>query len=68
MKSKATKKKLPKKHVLRRAWTSDEDKALKTMAKESKPTAAIAKKLKRSTQAIYIRASAKGISLRGKRK
>jgi hypothetical protein len=38
------------------------------LVKEGKPTEAIAKKLKRSAQAIYIRASAKGISLRGKRK
>ncbi len=67
MKNKAAKKKNAMKPTLRR-WTSDEDKALKFMAKEGKPTAAIAKKLKRSMQAIYIRASANGISLRGKRK
>ena len=67
MKSKKAKKKTATKPTLRR-WTSDDDKALKAMAKEGKPTPSIAKKLKRSMQAIYIRASANGISLRSKRK
>jgi hypothetical protein len=63
MSKQTTKKRAAKKTVARRAWTKDDEKRLKTLAKEGRPAVAIAKALKRSAQSIYIRASANGISI-----
>jgi len=47
-----------------KTWTQTENKTLRTLAHQNKPTKFIAGKLKRSTDAIRKHASEKGISLR----
>jgi hypothetical protein len=52
-----------KKKVARRAWTKEDVRALKTMAKEKRGVKKIAKALKRSTGATAVKAVKLGISL-----
>ncbi|WP_298016710.1 hypothetical protein [uncultured Castellaniella sp.] len=45
-------------------WTSDDVKALKSLAKENTPTRVIGLKLGRTEDAIYAKASDEGVSLK----
>ncbi len=47
----------------RQAWTPQQDKQLKELAKGNTPTRVIALKMDRTPDAIYSRAADKGISL-----
>jgi hypothetical protein len=54
-----------------RPWTKDDVRTLKTLAREKTKTTVIARKLGRSVEATYQKASALGVTLgggRGKRK
>ena len=46
-----------------RPWTKDDVRTLKALAREKTKTALIARKLKRSVQATYQKASALGVTL-----
>jgi hypothetical protein len=52
-----------KKRVVRRAWTKDDQRLLKSMAKDKKGVSKIAKALKRTTGATSVQAAKHGISL-----
>ena len=52
-----------KKEVVRRAWTKDDLRTLKAMAKEKRGAAKIAKALKRTVGATTVKASLVGVSL-----
>jgi hypothetical protein len=52
-----------KKKVVSRAWTKDDLKLLKSMAKDKQGVKKIAKALKRSTGAASVKAAKLGISL-----
>jgi hypothetical protein len=52
-----------KKKVVRRAWTKDDLRLLKSMAKDKKGVARIAKALKRTPGATTVKAAKHGISL-----
>jgi hypothetical protein len=52
-----------KKKVLRRAWSKDDVRTLKTMAKEKRGVTKIAKVLKRSPGATTVMAAKRGVSL-----
>jgi hypothetical protein len=52
-----------KKKVVRRAWTKDDLRLLKSMAKDRKGVARIAKALKRTPGATTVKAAKHGISL-----
>jgi hypothetical protein len=54
---------MPKKKVVRRAWTKEDVRTLKTMAKEKRGAAKIAKALKRTVGATTVKASLVGVSL-----
>ncbi len=47
----------------RRAWTTEQVRALKTLAKKKKPAASIAKTLKRTESATRQKAFSMGLSL-----
>jgi hypothetical protein len=48
-------------------WTKEEVRMLKTLAREQTKTTVIARKLKRSVAAVYLRASKLGVMLGGGR-
>lgn len=52
-----------KKKVVRRAWSKEDIRTLKTMAKAKAGVAKIAKALKRSRGAISVMAAKRGVSL-----
>jgi hypothetical protein len=52
-----------KKKVLRRAWSKDDLKLLKSLAREKKGVTKIAKVLKRSPGATTVMAAKRGVSL-----
>jgi hypothetical protein len=52
-----------KKTVVRREWTKDDVRQLKSLAKQKAGVAKIAKKLKRTPAAIMVKASVLGVSL-----
>jgi len=52
-----------KKTVVRRAWTKEDLRTLKTMAKEKRGATKIAKALKRTVGATTVKAAKHGISL-----
>lgn len=54
---------MPKKKLVRRVWTKDDLKLMKSMAKDKKGVAKIAKKLKRSPGATGVMAAKHGVSL-----
>jgi hypothetical protein len=54
--------KSPKKHG--KEWTASDVSELRQLAKQNTPTRVIALKIGRSTEAVYQKASAEGISLR----
>ena len=47
-----------------KAWTSDDVKTLKSLAKENTPTRVIGLKLGRTPSAVYAKAASEGISLK----
>jgi hypothetical protein len=51
----------------RRSWTKEEVRMLKTLAREKTKTTVIARKLKRSVAAVYLRASKLAVVLGGGR-
>jgi hypothetical protein len=51
-----------------RAWTKEDVRTLKTLAREKSNTAAIAQKLKRTERATYQKALTLGVTLVGGRK
>jgi hypothetical protein len=53
-----------KKKVIRRTWTRDDLRLLKSMAKDKKGVARIAKALKRTPGATTVKAAKLGISLK----
>lgn len=55
--------KAAKKKIVRRAWTKEDIRTLKSMAKQKLPVAKIAKTLKRTPAATRVRASGLGVSL-----
>jgi hypothetical protein len=59
---------MAKKGVTRRRWTDEELRVLKTLAREQTKTTVIARKLKRSVAAVYLRASKLAVMLGGGRK
>jgi hypothetical protein len=59
-------KKTAKRRTLR-AWTKEDVRTLKTLAREKAKTTAIARKLKRSVAAVYLRASKLAVMLGGDR-
>jgi hypothetical protein len=59
---------MAKKTVKRRAWTKEDVRTLKALAREKSKTTAIARKLKRSVGALYQQASKLGVSLGAPRK
>jgi hypothetical protein len=59
---------MAKKAMKIRPWTKDEVRTLKTLAREKTKTTVIARKLKRSLDATYQRASLLGVMLGGGRK
>jgi hypothetical protein len=56
------------KKVRLKPWTAQDLKAIRQMVKAGTPTKAIAKTLKRSLAAVYVKASLEGISFRRKAK
>jgi hypothetical protein len=48
-----------------RPWTKEDVRTLKTLAREETKTTVIARKLKRSVAAVYLRASKLGVMLGG---
>ena len=54
---------MAKNKLVRRAWTKDDLRMLKSMAKEKQGVSKIAKKLKRSPGATTVKAAKLGISL-----
>jgi hypothetical protein len=56
------------KKVRLKPWTAQDLKAIRQMVKAGTPTKAIAKTLKRSLAAVYVKASLEGISFRRKTK
>jgi hypothetical protein len=59
---------MAKKIAKLRPWTKDDVRTLKTLAREKAKTTAIARKLKRSVQATYQKASALSVTLGGGRR
>jgi hypothetical protein len=59
---------MAKKAAKRRPWTKEDVRTLKTLAREKTKTTVIARKLKRSVDATYQRASKLGVTLGGGRK
>ena len=58
---------MAKKTTKLRPWTKEDVRTLKTLAREKTKTTMIARKLKRSVQATYQRASKLGVTLGGGR-
>ena len=56
------------KRALRREWTKDDVRTLKTLAREKTKTTVIARKLKRTLGATYQQASKLGVAFGGGRK
>jgi hypothetical protein len=54
---------MAKKAAKRRPWTKEDVRTLKTLAREKTKTTVIARKLKRSVDATYQRASKLGVTL-----
>jgi hypothetical protein len=54
---------LAKKKVVRREWTKDDMRTLKTLAKQKQGVKKIAKKLKRTPGATAVMAAKEGVSL-----
>ena len=52
-----------KKKLVRRAWSKEDVRTLKTMAKDKDGVSKIAKALKRSPRAISVMAAKRGVSL-----
>jgi hypothetical protein len=67
MAKKATKAKTAKPRTLR-AWTKEDVRMLKALAREKTKTSVIARKLKRTQRATYQKARALGVTLPGGRK
>jgi hypothetical protein len=61
-------KEMAKKTTRTRPWTKDEVRMLKSLAREKTKTTVIARKLKRSVAAVYLRASKLAVMLGGGRK
>ena len=59
---------MAKKITRSRPWTKEELRMLKTLAREQTKTTVIARKLKRSVAAVYLRASKLAVMLGGGRK
>ena len=59
---------MAKKTAKIRSWTKQDIRMLKTLAREKSKTTVIARKLKRSVQATYQKASALGVTLGVRRK
>ena len=59
---------MAKKITRTRRWTKDEVRMLKSLAREKTKTTVIARKLKRSVAAVYLRASKLAVMLGGGRK
>jgi hypothetical protein len=59
---------MAKKITRTRPWTKDEVRMLKSLAREKTKTTVIARKLKRSVAAVYLRASKLAVMLGGGRK
>jgi hypothetical protein len=59
---------MAKKITRTRQWTKDEVRMLKSLAREKTKTTVIARKLKRSVAAVYLRASKLAVMLGGGRK
>ena len=59
---------MAKKTTKIRPWTKEDVRMLKTLAREKVKTTVIARKLKRSVQATYQKASALGVTLGVRRK
>jgi hypothetical protein len=60
-------KKMARKITRSRPWTKEEVRMLKTLAREKTKTTLIARKLKRSVAAVYLRASKLAVMLGGGR-
>jgi hypothetical protein len=58
---------MAKKVLKRRPWTKEEVRMLKTLARDKTKTTVIARKLKRTPEATYQRASKLGVMLGGGR-
>jgi hypothetical protein len=58
---------MAKKITRSRPWTKEEVRMLKTLAREQTKTTVIARKLKRSVAAVYLRASKLAVMLGGGR-
>jgi hypothetical protein len=54
---------MPKKKMVRRPWTKDDLRKLKSMARDKQGVNKIAKALKRSTGATSVMAAKRGVSL-----
>jgi hypothetical protein len=54
---------MAKKKVVRRAWTKDDLRLLKSMAKDKQGVTKIAKALKRTIDAMSVMAAKRGVSL-----
>jgi hypothetical protein len=54
---------MPKKKIKRRAWTKDDMKAFKALARQKTPAAKIARQFKRTVGAIRQKALHLGVSL-----
>jgi len=59
---------MAKKATKLRPWTKDDVRMLKTLARDGTKTTVIARKLKRSVQAIYQKAGGLGVTLGTSRK
>jgi hypothetical protein len=59
---------MAKKTSTRRAWTKEDVRTLKALAREKAKTSVIARKMKRSVPATYQQASKLGVTLGGVRK
>jgi hypothetical protein len=58
---------MAKKVLKRRPWTKEDVRTLKALARDKTKTTVIARKLKRTPEATYQRASKLGVTLRGGR-
>jgi hypothetical protein len=59
---------MAKKGMKIRPWTKEDMRTLKSLAREKRKTTVIARRLKRSVQATYQKASALGVTLGTRRK
>ena len=59
---------MAKKVTRSRPWTKEEERMLKVLSREKTKTTVIARKLKRSVAAVYLRASKLAVALGGGRR